>query len=96
MIFQKRYEFSKPTVVVYNTADTEKFNCPPHVESCKATLESLLNRDITDKFVILYSGNIGMYQNLENIVYVAQEIARMRVPKMVKDGIKSVVARRSL
>jgi len=74
MIFQKRYEFSKPAVVVYNTADTEKFNCPPHVESCKATLESLLHRDISDKFVILYSGNIGVYQNLENIVYVAQEI----------------------
>lgn len=76
MIFQKRYKFSKPAAVVYNTADMEKFNAhaPSHVENYRGVWKSLLYRDVNEKFVILYSGTIGVYQNLENIVYAAQEI----------------------
>jgi len=77
MIFQKRYGFSKLTAVVYNTADMEEFNCRPYAENGRPVLKSLLHRDVEDKFVVLYSGTIGVYQNIGNIVYAAQKIRSM-------------------
>jgi len=105
MIFQRQYGFSKPAAVVYNSADIEKFNCRPHAENCRPALKSLLQRDIEDKFVILYSGTIGVYQNVGNIVYAAQKIRSMGKNEVVfvivgegeeKDKVVSLAKKLSL
>jgi len=105
MIFQKRYGFSKPAVVVYNTADIGEFDCRPHVENNKPALKSLLHRDVEDKFVILYSGTIGVYQNVGNIVCVAQKIRSMGKSEVIfvivgegeeKDKVVSLAKKLSL
>jgi len=83
MIIQKRYGFTKPATVVYNTVDVEEFNCRPHTENRRPALKSLLHKDIEDRFVILYSGIIGVYQNIGNIVYAAQKIRSMGKNKVI-------------
>ena len=105
MIFQKRYGFSKPAIVVYNTADIGEFDCRHHLENNKPALKSLLHRDVKDKFVILYSGTIGVYQNVGNIVCVAQKIRSMGKSEVIfvivgegeeKDKVVSLAKKLSL
>lgn len=72
-----------PKTVMINNWVNEKEICP--VEADHPKIEAFKKKyDLQDKFVIMYSGNIGLYYDLENL---------MKVIEQVKPGTKTADGR---
>lgn len=67
----RRYNYKKPTAIVYNSADTTTFLYDVKLKSRKECFKNILGRSVDGRFVFLYHGVIGPYQKLENVVKAA-------------------------
>lgn len=62
---------AKNIVIIPNWADKTK------ISPGKKTNDFAIEHDLVDKFVLLYSGNIGLYYNLEDLVFVAEKLQKL-------------------
>ena len=64
-----KYVESSKIKVVYNWAASEHFKPIPRVEN-----RFVIENNLTNKFIVLYSGNMGYTHNVEAIIEVANEL----------------------
>jgi len=91
-----RYNYEKPTTVVYNITDTDMFVYNPKIKKEKRTLKGLVPELTENKFVVLYHGVLGSQQKIENIVKAAKLIRSVNqvLFVMIGEGEKKEIARK--
>lgn len=73
-------------VLINNWIDEKEIH--PLVDTNKGVVDFRAKYGLTDKFVIMYSGNIGLYYDLENIIKIIEEFK----DSTTKDGKKVIFA----